>query len=47
MGTLAFVILIGPALEGSFWLLARSPFVERQATQTLLGPPARMPEGSG
>ena len=40
MGTLAFVILIGPAVEGSFWLLARSPLVEREATQTVLGPPA-------
>jgi uncharacterized membrane protein YczE len=25
VGTVAFVILIGPAVEGSFWLLARSP----------------------
>lgn len=40
VGTLAFVILIGPAVEGSFWLLARSPLVEREATQTVLSPPA-------
>lgn len=40
MGTLAFVILIGPAVEGSVWLLARSPLVEREATQTVLSPPA-------
>ena len=47
VGTLAFVILIGPAVEGSFWLLARSPLVEREVTQTVLDPPARMPERSG
>ena len=27
LGTLAFAILIGPAVEGSFWLLERSPLV--------------------
>ena len=25
IGTVAFVLLIGPAVEGSFWLLERSP----------------------
>jgi uncharacterized membrane protein YczE len=25
VGTVAFVILIGPAIESSFWLLERSP----------------------
>jgi uncharacterized protein len=47
VGTLVFVILIGPAVEGSFWLLARSPLVQSEATQTVLGPPARLPESSG
>ena len=47
VGTIAFVILIGPAVEASFRLLARSPLVEREATQTVLGPPARLPDGSG
>jgi uncharacterized membrane protein YczE len=28
VGTLVFAALIGPAVEGSFWLVARSPLVE-------------------
>jgi uncharacterized protein len=27
IGTIAFALLIGPALEGSFWLLSRTPLV--------------------
>ena len=27
IGTLAFALLIGPALEASFWLLERTPLV--------------------
>ena len=31
VGTLAFALGIGPAIESSFWLLARSPLAERAA----------------
>ncbi|MDX6493991.1 MAG: hypothetical protein QOH02_1926 [Gaiellaceae bacterium] len=30
IGTLAFALLIGPAVEASFWLLAHSPLVAQQ-----------------
>ena len=30
IGTLAFAVLIGPAVEASFWILARSPLVAQQ-----------------
>jgi len=32
VGTVAFVLLIGPSVEGSFWLLARSPLALPSAT---------------
>ena len=32
IGTLAFALLIGPSVEASFWLLARSPFVAQQGS---------------
>ena len=28
VGTLVFAALIGPAVEGSFWLVTRTPLVE-------------------
>ncbi|HEY8628247.1 MAG TPA: hypothetical protein VIN34_04440, partial [Candidatus Limnocylindria bacterium] len=30
IGTIAFALLIGPSVEASFWLLARSPLVAQQ-----------------
>jgi len=37
LGTLAFAVLIGPAIEACFWVLARSP-VARPAPRPLLEP---------
>ena len=31
VGTVAFVILIGPSIESSFWLLERSPLARPRA----------------
>lgn len=36
IGTVAFVILIGPMVEGSFWLLGRTPLVEPKRTRASL-----------
>jgi uncharacterized protein len=38
LGTLAFAIAIGPSVELAFWMLGRTPLVERKRTQ-----PARTP----
>jgi uncharacterized membrane protein YczE len=38
VGTLVFAVLIGPAVEGSFWLVSHTPLVRHEALQPSLSP---------